>query len=358
RVRPNWLAGDKNRPGRTGKVVWEARVIMTASPTDDLASAERRIQELTKELSEAREQHAATAEILRIISSSPTELQRVFSEIAASAARLCDAVDATIYEVDGGALRAIAHHGSMPQSGRFQLVRGLVNGRAILDRRTIHVADLQAETDEYPEGSDHARRVGHRTNFAVPIIRAGKAIGAISIRRTEVRPFTDQQIDLLQTFADQAVIAIENTRLFEAEQASKREVQESLEYQTATSEILGVISRSPTDLQRVMASVAESAARVCAANDALIFRVDGEVLRIAALYGTVGITEDFRARGQPLKKSTVAGRAVLEQRTVHVPDLVSVQDSEFPDTKPYQQELGFRTILSTPLLKEGVPLGA
>src|SRR5262249_44016340 len=162
---------------------------MTASPTDDLASAERRIQELTKELAEAREQQAATADILRVISRSPTDLQPVFAEIAASAARLCDAYDALIRQVDGGVLRPVGHHGPIPATGTLPLTRGLPPARAILDRQTIHISDLLTETYEFPEGSDRARSLGFRTILAVPLIRAGEAIGVIAIRRTEVRPF-------------------------------------------------------------------------------------------------------------------------------------------------------------------------
>ena len=214
---------------------------MTASPTDDLASAERRIQELTKELSEARgvisqargelaearEQQAATAEILRVISSSPMDLQRVFAEIAASAARLCDAYDVVIRRADGNILRLVAHHGPIPVPSTVGL-RGNIQGRVVLDRRTIQVADVQAETREYPIGSDSARRRGFRTVLVVPLISAGKAIGIIAIRRIEVRPFSDKQVALLETFADQAVIAIENARMFEEVQARNRELRLSL----------------------------------------------------------------------------------------------------------------------------------
>src|SRR5262249_30277082 len=146
--------------------------------------------------------------------------KRVFAEIAASAARLCEAYDAAVLQVEGDdILRVVAHHGPIPRVDTLPLTRGNSPGRAVLDGRTMHVADIQAEADEFPDGSVRARHLGHRTILNVPLIRAGEAIGAITIRRTEVRPFTDRQVDLLKTFADQAVIAIENARLFEEVQA-------------------------------------------------------------------------------------------------------------------------------------------
>jgi two-component system, NtrC family, sensor kinase len=197
------------------------------------SSADQSIEELKRELKEAHGRETATAEILRIISSSLTDMQAVLDMVAASAARLCDAHDATIHQVDAGLLRLVAHYGPILTGPTMPLVRGALIGRAILERRNIQVADLPAEMTEYPEGSDAAQRLGFRTTLAIPLIRADAAIGVIAIRRTEVRPFTDRQIELLKTFADQAVIAIENSRLFEAEQARTKELTESLEYQTA-----------------------------------------------------------------------------------------------------------------------------
>src|SRR5262245_10338308 len=210
----------------------------------------------SRELAEAREQQAATAGILAAISNSPTDLQRVCAEIAGNAARLCDAYDAVIFQVDGDCLRLVAHHGALPAGpiGQFtlSLTHEVTLSRAVVERRTIHVADLQAEIDEYPEGSGRARDLGVRTVLNVPLIRADKAIGVIGIRRPEVRPFTNRQIDLLKTFADQAAIAIENARLFEEVQTRTKELQDSLDRQTATSEVLGVISRSPNEVQPVL----------------------------------------------------------------------------------------------------------
>jgi signal transduction histidine kinase len=311
------------------------------------------VEVLRRELAEAREQQTATAAILAAISNAPTDAYRAFAEIAASAARLCDAYDATIVQVSGGNLHLVAHHGPIPQSGTFLHSRGLVIGRAIIDRRTIHVADLQTETEGYPEGSEIARRLGHHTIVALPLMCAGEAIGAIAIRRTEVRPFTDRQIELLKIFADQAVIAIENTRLFEAEQASKRQLRESLEYQTATSDVLSVISRSAFDVQKVLDALVESAARLCDAYDAAIFRVFGDTLRNVAHHGQIPFVSLVAI---PVVRGFITGRAVIERRTIHVADVLADLD-EYPETRNRALLVEFRTALAVPLVHAGEVIG-
>ena len=293
--------------------------VSAAGADQDLRRAN---EQLARELAETREQQAATAQILAAISSSPTDPSRVFTEIAVSAARLCDASNSAITHLTHGQLRLLARHGPLPNygpvgQGTLPFTRGSVVARAIIDRQTIHVADLQAETDEYPEASELARRLGHRTIVVVPLMRAGEAIGAIAIRRAEVRPFTDRQIELLKTFADQAVIAIENTRLFE-------EVQASLEYQTATSEILTVISRSPTDAGPVFETIGERAEKLCDAQISVISMVDGELIRLASIRGMTREGVEAARAVFPTRRSsaTVTARTIRTCAVVHVPDVL------------------------------------
>src|SRR4029450_2309322 len=170
----------------------------------------------------------------------------------------------------------VAHDGPIPVVGPVPIVRGVLMGRAVMERQIVHVADLQAEAAEYPEGSEFARRLGHRTMVAVPLNRAGEAIGVITLRRMEKRPFSDYQIALLKTFADQAVIAIESARLFNAEQTRTRELTEALERQTATSEVLGIISSSPGELKPVFEAMLANAMRICEARFGHLLLYDGE----------------------------------------------------------------------------------
>ncbi len=316
---------------------------------------EKRLAEALKREAEALEQQTATGEILRVISSSPTELQPVLEVVVKSAVRFCGADDAIILRLDGENLWAAAHHGPIPVDFGLPIpcVRGTVGGRSVLERRAVHVTDLQAETAEFPEGSTFAKQFGARTTLGVPLLREGAAVGTIQLRRAKVDPFTAKQIDLLKTFADQAVIAIENVRLFKELKAKNADLTDALDQQTATSEILRVVSRSPTDLQPVFETIARSAARLCDATVSALARFDGNVLDVAATYGYERDALEYltQAHPRPPGRDSGWGRAVLERRVIHVHDVTA-------DTEYQHAAIGYRTLLAVPLLREGTALGA
>jgi signal transduction histidine kinase len=324
-----------------------------AKLTDELSQAKR-------DLSQAREQQAATAEILAVISGSQSNVQSVFDMIASNAVRLCDAVDAVVLRVDGDILRPVGHHGPMA-IGDVPLQRGTMGGRAVIDRRLIHVEDLQAEVVEFPEGSALAKLRGHRTTLSIPLLRRGVAIGNIQVRRNEVRLFSHAQIALLQTFADQASIAIENARLFEAELKSKRELQESLEHQSATSDVLQVISSSPGHLQPVYEMMLRKALRHCDAKFGGLFRYEDGAFRGAAgigvpeglVFGADGGAADRTAN--PDLRSLVTNR-----RPIHSRDLR--QNPSYLAGDPFivaaVEAGGARAALLVPLVKGSSLIGA
>src|ERR1044072_3845979 len=247
-----------------------------------LAESLLRENATAKELQQAREQQTATSEILRVIASSPTDLQSTLDAIAESAARLCEANDAVIRRLSGNVIRLVAHYGRIPPGGMEDptVDQSDIVGRAILERRAIHVRDLAAAevVAEFPNSKFHQERSGARSFLTMPMLREGSPIGVINIRRQEVRPFSDAHIALLKTFSDQAVIAIENVRLFQELQERNKELREALEHQTATSEVLGIISRSPTDVQPVLDAIVGSAARVCGIDDLVLRLRDGNAM--------------------------------------------------------------------------------
>ncbi|HEX2438533.1 MAG TPA: GAF domain-containing protein [Methylomirabilota bacterium] len=330
---------------------------MTGRLRESYATLEQKVEDRTRELSAALEQQTATSHILGVISGSPTDVQPVLDAVAENAARLCGANDALIMRVEGSMLRRVAHFGAIASIALSRPLTGdTPSCRAALERRTLHIEDILEEfaRGDYAEARRLQEAAGFRTVLVVPLIREDTVLGVINIRRTHVQAFTAKQIELVKTFADQAVIAIENVRLFEALQSRNAALTESLEQQTATAEILRVISSSPSDVQPVLATVADTAARLCGATDAHIFRVEGDVLVQAASHGPNAMPPGTR----PLDRRVVVGRAVVDRRTVHIEDLEAVVETEFPAHKEWLPQTGTRSILAVPLLREGTAIGA
>jgi signal transduction histidine kinase len=318
------------------------------SPRDEDA----RVRDLEKRLAEALAREVTTSEILRVISQSQTDLQPVFEVIVRSAAQLCEATFAVMHRFDGQVVTFDAHYGMTEQEvagsrDRFPLPtdRGTAVGRAILDRRTSHIHDIRLDA----EYGVRAWQALFRTVLAVPLLREGVPVGAIGLWRREVQPFSEKQIKLVETFAAQAVIAIENVRLFKELEARNSALTESLEQQTATSEILRVISSSPTDAQPVFDAIAANAAHLCSANDAQLLRVEGEILRLVAAFGVSAMPSVRR-----LTRGHLVGRAVIDRKTIHVRDLEQAL-AEYPESTAAQY--GVQSALAVPLLRDGVALG-
>jgi GAF domain-containing protein len=317
------------------------------------------VQAKTHDLTEALRYQTGSANILNVIASSPTDVQPVLKAIVESACNVCDAYDAALHLKDGSDLLFSAHHGPIPFSWNGQdrrpINRHWTVGRAVLDKQPVMVSDfLGPESDEFPEGKEMALRQGHRCTLSVPLLREGEAIGAIALRRLEPVAFNEKQMALLQTFADQAVIAIGNVRLFEEVQARTRDLQESLQQQTATADVLKVISRSTFDLQTVLDTLVQSAARLCESDEGVIFRpVEGGAYRLAAGYGLSPAKRAF-LQSRSLRPGTrsMTGRAVLEGKVVHVEDALTV-----PGLVSENEPEPARTRLAVPLLREGAPIG-
>jgi signal transduction histidine kinase len=322
---------------------------------------------LAAELADSREQQTATAEVLRVITSTPTDLERVLQAILDTAARLCEAPSASLMQLrerDGRLAPRVSYGRAREMSrlagGSFDTVAGLpllrssTAGRAYLDGRTIQIADLAALVDsEYPDAREVQARLGIRSGVVVPMVRHGTPIGVLAMQRQEVRPFTEQQVSLLEAFADQAVIAIENARLFQELEHRNRELSEALEQQTATAEILRIVATSPANRQAVLNAITQSAARLCEASGTVIVLIHGEMRRAVAAFGTV---TSMLGSTRPIAMRDVAGRAITERRTIHVHDLGLEWETRFPDSG--FQRHGHRTVLASPLLRDGAPIGA
>jgi signal transduction histidine kinase len=333
---------------------------MAATLQESYAGLERKVEERTRELTEALEQQTATAEILRVISSSPTDVQPVMDAVAKNAARLCDANDATIIRLHEGIMRRVAHFGPVPAMFPVEglpLTRGSIGGAAALERRTIHIADILDESArrQYPETAERARQGGFRTMLVVPLLREGTAIGVIVIRRAEIRAFTDKQIELVKTFADQAVIAIENVRLFQELQARTRDLAQSLEEVRALSEVSQAVSAS-LDLRRVLDTVARHAVNLSGGDACGIFEFDAS-RQIYEVVAGHNLSERFlqAVQATPIDpRKGMIGRATETGEAVQVADIATGEGVLFRDITFRE---GFHALLAVPMSAEGITRG-
>ncbi|TMH54995.1 MAG: GAF domain-containing protein, partial [Betaproteobacteria bacterium] len=329
---------------------------MSGQLRESYAGLERKVEERTRELQSSLEQQTAISEILRVISSSPTDVQPVLDAVAERAAHLCDSPFARVFLVDGESLRPAAVF-SQENIGRtlqsvapVALNRWSITGRAVVDRETVHIADLPPLFDtEYPVSRENAVPAGVRAGLAVPLLREDIAYGCIFIFRRQPGLFSSDQVALLQTFARQAAIAIDNVRLF-------NETKEALDQQTAISEILRVISSSPGDVKPMLNAVAERALNLCDAAESSIFLTDGNEIRFAAGVGIMSTPLENACF--PLTRGLVIGRAAIDRQTLHYPDIVPLLDREYPDARVNQQKYGFRALLAVPLMREDRAIGA
>jgi signal transduction histidine kinase len=313
-------------------------------------------------VTETLEQQTATAEILRVIAASPTDIQSVLDSVAESAGRLCEASDTQVYRLDADELRLVAHYGAIPTGpvGEFTVpvIPGVVSGRTVLERRIVHLADLQLEENEFPVGSQLARRFGYRASLSVPLMREGRPLGAIHLRRTEARLFTERQIALLQTFADQAAIAIENVRLFTDLQTRTQELTRSVDKLTALGEVGRAVS-STLDLDTVLSTIVSRAIQLSGTDGGSVYEYD-EATEEFSLRASRDLPEAYVEQvrdGRPRKGEGAVGRVAQTREPVQIADISDPAAYESRVRRTLLQ-IGLRALLAVPLIAEDELVGA
>jgi len=346
---------------------------MTATPDNAAPDPQQIIAELQRKLDESRAElaarnsayseriayQAAANDVLKVMSASPGDPQPVFDLIVERARDLCGGYGATVYQFDGTLIHWRAATGVSDDPSARRVVEAMYpmeptrewpSGRAIIDRQIIHISDLETEPGLTPA----MRGLTVKSAVLVPMMRGGLPIGVLSLGSRERGGFTDTQIELLKTFAEQAVIAIENVRLFDEVQAKTRDLQEALTYQTGSANILKVIASSPTKVAPVLKAIVESACELCEAHDAVVRLKEGDNLCFSAHHGPIPMSLDK----WPINRNWVTGRSVIDKMPIHVHDLLSAEGDEFPEAQEVARRQGHRTILGVPLLREGESIGA
>ena len=342
----------------------KARELITAARPKAPANRDENTAALRRALAEAHQRETATADVLKVISRSTFDLQTVLDTLVESAAKLCDADHAAIDRQKGTVFWAVANYGHAAdvwqsmQSQPLEITRATLPGRVIIDGGVVHIHDVFAD----PEFSGFAKRIGTgtRTALAVPLLREGTPIGVLALLRRSVKPFTDKQIELVETFADQAVIAIENTRLFDEVQARTRELSESLEQQTATSEVLQVISSSLTDTQPVFDAIVHSGLKLFPDAAIAIALSDGDQVRATAIAERdPERVEAWKGRfPNPLSRDYMHGTAILDRRLIDVPDAEAHAAGPFATGVKNFLASGYRAITIMPMIRGDAAIGA
>jgi len=330
-----------------------------------IADLQEQLDHRTSELHESLQQQTATADVLKVISRSTFDLQTVLATLVESAARLCAADNAALFQRDGEVYRLATTYGYSGDMAQYATEHPLrpgrdsMTGRVALEGKAVHIHDVLADPEYRQTGYQQA--FGYRTNLGVPLLRDGTTIGVFALVRGEVKPFTEQQIELVTTFADQAVIAIENARLLSELRQRTTDLTESLEEQTATSEVLQVISSFPGDLQPVFATMLEKAVRICDANFGILALSEGTAFRVGAMYNAPPTFAELR-RQEPVFRpgpSNPVARVAASKEVLHISNLAD--DLAYKDRDPaaivFVELAGARTLLVVPMLKETELIG-